>query len=139
MRNKLFIILLFIPLISNAQLSHFGSLEYVNAGYKMIDQSQHFYIEYELPEFSMNYGIRYDYKIFYVSLKAEVMMDIEKISKYTPKIGYYTFESGFRISKSISIKYSHSCVHPIITDGVMPIFIYGGGDRIGIFLKTSSY
>lgn len=138
MRNKLFLILLFIPLISNAQLSHFGSIEYVDEIYKIIGQDQLFSVKCKIPELSINYGLRYDYNKLYVSLKAEVMMDIENIIKYTPKLSIYTFESGFKVSKSITIKYSHSCVHPIITDGVMPIIIYGGFDRIGIFLKTSS-
>lgn len=137
MKTIFFTAFMFLTLNVFGQLSHFGSLEYVNAGYKMVDHSKNFYIAYELPEISMNYGVRYDYKRFYVLLKAEVMMDIEKISKYTPKLGIYTFESGFKISKSITVKYFHSCIHPMITDGVMPIFIYGGGDRIGIFLKTS--
>ena len=139
MRNKLFIILLFIPLISNAQLSHFGSLEYLNIGYKSVNPNELTYVINEFPQLSMNYGMRYDYKKFYISLRAEIFIYIQNVTKYTPKLSNFTFESGFRLSKSITIKYTHNCVHPLITDGIMPILIYGGGDRIGIFLKTSSY
>ena len=106
-----------------------AALDYYTNGYALkVDESVN-----RLGHFRARMGIDFNWKKFTIYADNHVFMNWSNLNKinFTPTLNNFFIGAEFKVNK-IKIRYEHLCTHPIKSDDIQALKIYGGYDMFSI-------
>lgn len=133
MRNLITLIALFFCLSAHAQFTPFAGLELFSGNSLVLEDYIHrTAIEYKQGDATLIYGLGYRYKDIELKTSAETSMYLDKVANYTPTHTEFKVSGAYYLD-AFHFKIEHTCLHPLQTYEDIPVKIFGGYTKIGIY------
>ncbi len=89
-------------------------------------------IRYDTGDLALIYGIGYNWNKFQFKTEAKTSMYLDELASYTPSHSEYSISASYQL-EPFRFKIEHACYHPMQSFNDIPVKIYGGYVKLGIY------